>query len=106
MASLEQVSKKFLKMHKVYFSHSYRDRSINSYFLDLFVRGDFALIAEQKSSTWCVAKLERYMLESSGFVSIIPRRTSTGRLGYSPYIGHELALARRAGVPRLLFVDN
>ena len=93
-------------MRQVYFSHSYRDRSINSYFLNLFVRGDFALIADQKSSTWCVAKLERYMLESSGFVSIIPRRASTGKLGYSPYIGHELALARRARVPRLLFVDN
>lgn len=93
-------------MRQVYFSHSYRDRSINSYFLDRFVREDFALLADQKSSTWCVAKLERYMLESSGFVSIIPRRASSEKLGYSPYIGHELALARRAGVPRLFFVDN
>ena len=93
-------------MHQVYFSHSYRDRSINSYFLDRFVRSDFSLIADQKSSTWCVAKLERYMRESSGFVSIIPRRASTDKLGYSPYIGHELSLARRASVPRLLFVDN
>jgi len=93
-------------MRQVYFSHSYRDRSINSYFLDRFVRSDFELIADQKSSTWCVAKLERYMLESSGFVSIIPRRASTDTLGYSPYIAHELSLARRASVPRLLFVDS
>jgi len=93
-------------MRQVYFSHSYRDRSINSYFLDRFVRSDFSLIADQKSPTWCVAKLERFMLESSGFVSIIPRRASADKLGYSPYIGHELALARRASVPRLLFVDN
>ncbi|MCZ6821170.1 MAG: hypothetical protein O7G31_17010 [Calditrichaeota bacterium] len=92
-------------MRQVYFSHSYRDRSINSYFLDRFVREDFALLADQKSPTWCVAKLERYMLESWGFVSIIPRR-ATNKLGYSPYIGHELALARRATVPRLFFVDN
>jgi hypothetical protein len=76
-------------VRQVYFSHSYRDRSINSYFLDRFVQADFALLADQKSPTWCVAKLERYMLESSGFVSIIPRRAATDKLGYSPYIGHQ-----------------
>jgi hypothetical protein len=93
-------------MRQVYFGHSYRDRSINSYFLDRFVREDAAFRVDQKSSTWCVAKQERYMLESSGFVSIIPRHASTEKLGYSPYSGYELALARRAGVPRLFFVDN
>jgi hypothetical protein len=93
-------------MRQVYFSHSYRDRSINSYFLDKFVEEKFELLADQKSPTWCVAKLERYMLESSGFVTIIPHRTSARKISYSPYIGHELSLARRSGIPRLLFVDN
>lgn len=46
------------------------------------------------------------MLESSGFVSIIPRRASAERLNYSEYIGHELALARRSKLPRLFFVDR
>lgn len=93
-------------MRKVYFSHSYRDRSINSHFLDKFVKEDFALLADQKSDTWCVAKLERYMLESSGFVSIIPRRGTEKKASYSDYIGHELALARRSRLPRLFFVDR
>lgn len=94
-------------MQQVYFSHSYRDVSINSYFLDRFLREDIALWADQKTDVWCVAKLERYLLESSGFVSIIPSRASAeGQLVYSQYIGYELTLARRSRVHRLLFVDD
>jgi hypothetical protein len=91
----------------VYFSHSYRDVAINGYFLGLFVEETIALQADQKTDVWCIAKLERYMRETAGFVSIIPARpTDEDAGGYSPYIGEELLLARRARVPRLLFVDE
>ena len=54
-----------------------------------------------------MAKLERYLNEATGFVSIIPRRASETDLGaYSPYIGQELSLARRSRLPRLLFIDE
>jgi hypothetical protein len=93
-------------MH-AYFSHSYRDVSINGHFIERFVREDLALRADQKTDVWCVAKLERYLQEASGFVSVITKRvTDTELAGYSPYIGRELHLARRARVPRLLFVDE
>src|SRR5512145_178036 len=93
-------------MH-VYFSHSYRDRAINAPFLEQFVEEEIPLVADEKSDVWCVAKLERYMREMTGFVSIIPRRASEQDPGgYSPYIGYELNLARRARVPRLLLVDQ
>lgn len=93
-------------MH-VFFSHSYRDVAINSYFLRHFVRKDIPLRADQKSDTWCVAKLERYLFEASGFISVITRRPNDqDAAAYSAYIGHELDLARRARIPRLLFVDQ
>lgn len=92
---------------QVYFSHSYRDFAINGYFLQHFVEEEIPLQADQKTDVWCVAKLERYLGETTGFVSIIPRRQTDKDPGaYSPYIGHELNLARRARVPRLLFVDE
>jgi hypothetical protein len=92
---------------QVYFSHSYRDVNINSYFIDRLVEEEIPLRADQKSDVWCVAKLERYMAETTGFLSIIPKRsTEKDAAAYSPYIGHELSLARRARVPRLLFVDE
>ena len=59
---------------QVYFSHSYRDIAINSYFLQYLIDEEIPLQADQKSDIWCVAKLERYLSECSGFVSIIPRR--------------------------------
>jgi hypothetical protein len=94
-------------MAQTYFSHSYQNTSLNSYFLGHFMREELTLAADQKSSVWCVAKLERYLLESSGFVAIIPRRpTASDPFAYSPYIGYELTLARRSRVPRLLFVDD
>jgi hypothetical protein len=90
-----------------YFSHSYRDVAVNAYFLEHLVQDDIPLRADQKSNIWCVAKLERYMFETSGFISVIPRRASdTDSAGYSPYIAQELDLARRARVPRLLFVER
>ena len=92
---------------QVYFSHSYRDVSVNSYFLEHFVNEDLSLLADQKTDVWCISKLERYLSEIVGFVSIIPRRpTADDPVGYSPYIGRELDLARRARVTRLLFVDD
>lgn len=92
---------------ELYFSHSYRDVRVNSYFVKELADCQFRLLADQKSPIWCVAKLERYITELPGFLSIIPRRQAEdGSLTYSPYIGHELALARRSGVPRLLFVDD
>jgi hypothetical protein len=92
---------------KVYFSHSYRDVGINGYFLERFVEEEIPLYADQKTDVWSVAKLERYMGEMTGFVSVIPRRETEKDPGaYSPYIGYELNLARRARVPRLLFVDE
>jgi hypothetical protein len=92
---------------QVYFSHSYRDFVINGYFLDRFLEEEIALHADQKTDVWSVAKLERYMSEMTGFVSVIPRRETANDPGaYSPYIGYELNLARRARVPRLLFVDE
>jgi hypothetical protein len=91
----------------LYFSHSYRDERINKYFCDEFNDQGFMLYADQKSPVWCVAKLERYLDELSGFISIIPRRAmGDGSLAYSPWIGHELSLARRGRIPRLLFVDD
>lgn len=90
-----------------YFSHSYRDVVVNSYFLGHLVQEQAMLVADQKSETWCVAKLERYLFESAGFISIIPKRaTEQDPASYSQYIGHELDLARRARVPRLLFVEH
>jgi hypothetical protein len=92
---------------EAYFSHSYRDVAVNSYFLGHFVDEEITLRADQKTDVWCVAKLERYLRETTGFVSIIPERAVEGRRGtYSPYIGQELHLARRARLPRLLFVDQ
>jgi hypothetical protein len=92
---------------QVYFSHSYRDVAVNGNFLEHFVDEEIPLQADQKTDVWCVAKLERYLSEATGFVSIIPRRpTEQDQGAYSPYIGHELSLARRARVPRLLFVDG
>ena len=92
---------------QIYFSHSYRDVAINNHFLGLLNHEELPLRADQKTDVWCVAKLERYMTEASGFISIIPRRaTDKDPGGYSPYIARELDLARRARVPRLLFVDE
>jgi hypothetical protein len=92
---------------QVYFSHSYRDVTVNDYFLEHFVDEEIPLRADQKTDVWCVAKLERYLNETTGFVSIIPRRPSEeDTAGYSPYIGQEHNLARRARVPRLFFVDQ
>lgn len=92
---------------KVYFSHSYRDVPTNAYFAALFDEAGVTLCADQKSDVWCMAKLERYMFDLSGFVSIIPRRVKEDEsLTYSPYIARELMLARRARAPRALFVDS
>jgi len=93
-------------MH-VYFSHSYRDVAINSYFMGHLVQQNIPLVADQKSKTWCVAKLERYLFQAGSFISIIPKRPSEqDPAGYSPYIAHEIDLARRARTPRLLFVEQ
>ncbi len=59
---------------EAYFSHSYRDVPINTYFSELFTKAGITLRADQKTDVWCVAKLERYLFEMDGFVSIIPRR--------------------------------
>jgi hypothetical protein len=92
---------------QVYFSHSYRDVAVNGYFIERLAYEDIPLRADQKTDVWCVAKLERYLAESTGFISVITRRaTDEDVAGYSPYIGRELNLARRARVPRLLFVDE
>jgi hypothetical protein len=92
---------------QVYFSHSYRDVPINTYFMNLFAEAGITLRADQKSDVWCMAKLERYLFEMDGFVSIVPRRVKADEsLTYSPYIGRELMLARRARTPRVLFVDS
>jgi hypothetical protein len=91
----------------VYFSHSYRDVPINEYFSGLFDAAGITLRADQKTGVWCIAKLERYMFEMGGFVSIITRRVEADEsLTYSSYIGRELMLARRARTPRILFVDD
>jgi hypothetical protein len=90
-----------------YFSHSYRDVPTNAYFSALFDDAGIELRADQKTEVWCVAKLERYMFDMGGFVSIIPRRVAPdGSVGYSPYISFELMLARRARIPRIVFVDD
>jgi hypothetical protein len=103
---------------QLYYSHSYRDVSINSYFFDQFklvneednrmnLHERLDLYADQKSDTWCVAKLERYFFQLSGFVSVVPRRLGDDKgITYSEYIAYELTLARRARTPRLLFVDD
>ncbi len=92
---------------QAYFSHSYRDVPTNAYFSGLFDDAGIGLRADQKTEVWCMAKLERYMFEMDGFVSIIPRRVATdGSVSYSPYIGFELMLARRARIPRIVFVDD
>ena len=92
---------------QAYFSHSYRDVPINAYFSELFTTSGITLRADQKTDVWCVAKLERYLFEMDGFVSIIPRRIAAdGSITYSPYIARELMLARRSRGPRVLFVDG
>jgi hypothetical protein len=57
---------------ELYFSHSYCDVSIHSYFVNELAGCGFQLLADQKSPVWCVAKLERYIAELPGFLSIIP----------------------------------
>jgi hypothetical protein len=92
---------------QAYFSHSYRDVPINAYFSELFTNASITLRADQKTDVWCVAKLERYLFEMDGFVSIIPRRIAADEsITYSPYIARELMLARRSRGPRILFVDD
>ena len=92
---------------EAYFSHSYRDVPINTYFSELFTKAGITLRADQKTDVWCVAKLERYLFEMDGFVSIIPRRIAADEsITYSPYIARELMLARRSRGPRILFVDG
>ena len=92
---------------QTYFSHSYRDVPVNTYFSELFVTAGISLRADQKTDVWCMAKLERYLFEMDGFVSIIPRRIAPdGSITFSPYIAQELTLARRARAPRVLFVDS
>jgi hypothetical protein len=94
-------------MKQVYFSHSYRDREINEYFLALFREQAVKLVADQKSKTWCVPKLERFMIGSDGFVAVVPQRKSEdGGLAFSPYIQTEIELARRARIPWLVFADE
>ncbi len=94
-------------MMQAYFSHSYRDVPINTYFSELFTTAGIALRADQKTDIWCTAKLERYLFETDGFVSIIPRRIAADEsITYSPYIARELMLARRSRGPRILFVDG
>jgi hypothetical protein len=92
---------------EIYFSHSYRDVAVNGYFIERLAREGIPLRADQKTDCWCIAKLERYLSQTQGFISIIPRRANDqDPAGYSPYIGRELDLARRARAPRLLFIDE
>jgi hypothetical protein len=92
---------------EAYFSHSYRDVPVNTYFSELFTKAGITLRADQKTDVWCVAKLERYLFEMDGFVSIIPRRIAADEsITFSPYIARELMLARRSRGPRILFVDG
>ena len=56
---------------QIYFSHSYRDVEINTYFFGLLKEQGLELFADQKSPTWCVAKLERYIHGLAGFLSIV-----------------------------------
>ena len=92
---------------QAYFSHSYRDVPINTYFSELFAKAGISLRADQKTDVWCTAKLERYLFEMGGFVSIIPRRIAADEsITYSPYIARELMLARRSRGPGILFVDG
>jgi hypothetical protein len=92
---------------EAYLSHSYRDVPINTYFSELFLDAGITLRADQKTDVWCTAKLERYLFETDGFVSIIPRRIAPDEsITYSPYIARELMLARRSRGPRVLFVDG
>ena len=94
--------RKGLSQMNVYFSHSYRDVGVNGYFIERLANEDISLRADQKTDVWCVAKLERYLAETTGFISVITRRpTDKDPSGYSPYIGREFNLARRARVPRL-----
>jgi hypothetical protein len=100
---------------RVYFSHGYRETTINAYFLRQLIRvlepeherQNFELAADQKSPTWCLAKLERNLSELSGFISIVSQRESKdGQITFSPFINSELNLGRRFGLPRLVFVDD
>ncbi len=92
---------------EAYFSHSYRDVPINTYFAHLFEAEGITLQADQKTDVWCMAKLERYMYEMDGFVSVITRRVGADdSVTFSPYIARELTLARWARTPRILFVDD
>ncbi len=91
----------------LYLSHSYRDRHINGHFVPILKAEDVSVQADQKTGIWCVPKLERSMAQVSGVVSIIPiRPTEADPAAYSRHIALELALARRARVPRLLLVDE
>lgn len=96
-------------MQPVYYSHSFRekDRHVNSYFLDRFADHHIHLVVDEQSETWCVPKLEKYVTNAGGMIAVIPqRKTPEGKAHLSPYIRFEIGLARRAGLPLLLFVDD
>jgi hypothetical protein len=94
-------------MYEVYFSHSYRDEQINNYFIRLFAEQDIRLLADRKSETWCVPKLEKYLTYARGFVAVVPQREAADAVyNVSPYIATELTFARRARIPRLIFVED
>ena len=94
-------------MRQIYFSHSYRDEDINRYFLDLFAEHEVQLLADLKSETWCVPKVERHVFGCDGLVAVVPERRDPESTDlYSPYIAQELLLARRAAIPCLIFVDD
>jgi hypothetical protein len=96
-------------MFQLYFSHSYRDVEINDYFIRLFADQGLVLIADQKSPTWCVPKLERYMTYADGFVAVVPHRAKPDKdfpFHFSKWIAAEIRLARRAGLPIRVFVED
>jgi hypothetical protein len=96
----------------VYFSHSFRpqDQTLNEYSLRLFAEEGIRLLADRKgSNAWCVPKLERFIMNVAGFVAVIPYRGDADPafpFTFSRYIVFEVGLARRARLPRLVFVEE
>ncbi|CAJ0849334.1 hypothetical protein AMST5_00110 [freshwater sediment metagenome] len=89
-----------------YFSHSYRkdDRSINSFFWNLFHDEGFFFTVDPQSDLFSIPYLESMMTQSNCFVAVIPRRDT--QLGCSPYILFEYGLALEAQKPALVFVEQ
>lgn len=94
-----------------YFSHSYRpvDNPVNLHFWEMFSERGLSFAVDPPSRgrrPMDVTYLEWLMAQSACFVAVIPRREDAPSPFCSPYQLFEYRLAVRAGMPRLIFLQD